>query len=128
MPSLKEAFGLILLALGLYAAFSIIENANWVRGLPPLIIPILAALALGSFVADKSRLIGYPLVLAAGAVVTLGLGLPFLDGGAHTVFGLFFLATAWFVTHLTLPAGQLRQAHTHTLAGPAAHHRSPRFS
>ena len=102
LPSPQETIGLILLALGLYAAFSIIENANWVRGLPPLIIPILAALALGSFVAGKSRLIGYPLVLVVGAVVTLGLGLPLLDGGAHTIFGLFFLSTAWFVTHLTL--------------------------
>ena len=102
LPSPKEIFGLILLALSLYAAFSIIENANWVRGLPPLIIPILAALALGSIVAGKSRLIGYPLVLAVGAVVIFGLGLPLLDGGAHTIFGLFFLGAAWFVTHLTL--------------------------
>ena len=94
--------GLILLALSLYAAFSIIENANWVRGLPPLIVPILAALMLGRFTAGKGRIVGYLVVLATGAVVVFGLGLPLLDEGAHTAFGLFFLATAWFVTHLTL--------------------------
>ncbi len=102
IPTPGETAGLILLALSLYAAFSIIENASWVRGLLPLIIPILAALALGRFAAAKSRPLGYALVLASGIAVTLGLGLPFLDDGAHTIFGLLFLAAAWFVTHLTL--------------------------
>lgn len=102
IPTPLEAFGLILLALTLYAAFSIIDNASWVRGLPPLILPILLALVLGRYAASKPRQTGYPLVLAAGAAVTLGLGLPLLDDGAHTVFGLFFLATAWFTTHLAL--------------------------
>ena len=102
IPTPREAFGLVLLSLTLYAAFSIIDNASWVRGLPPLILPILLALALGRYVAGKPRRTGYPLVLAAGAVVTLGLGLPFLDNGAHTVFGLFFLAMAWFTAHLAL--------------------------
>ncbi len=102
LPNPKETLGLVLLALSLYAAFSTIENANWVRGLPPLIVPILAALAVGRFVAGKSRPIGYTVVLAAGAVVTFSLGLPFLDGGAHTVFGLLFLTIAWLTTHLAL--------------------------
>ena len=67
IPTPGETVGLILLALSLYAAFSIIENANWVRGLAPLIIPILAALVLGRFAAGKSRTLGYALVLASGA-------------------------------------------------------------
>ena len=102
LPTPKEALGFLLLALLLYAAFSIVENANWVRGLPPLIIPILAALALGRFFTDRPRPFSYAVILTAGAAVALGLGLPFLDDGAHTIFGLFFLAVAWFVTHLTL--------------------------
>lgn len=105
-----RVLGLGLLAISLYAAFSIIENANWVRGLPPLIVPILAALAIGSYVAGKGRPIGYALVLAAGAVVTLGLGLPLLDDGAHTVFGLLFIATAWLVSHLTLRLSRSHRA------------------
>ena len=108
-PTPRETVGLILLALSLYAAFSIIENANWVRGLAPLIIPILAALAFGRFAAGKSRPLGYALVLASGIVVILGLGLPFLDEGAHTIFGLFFLAAAWFVTHLALRLSRSRK-------------------
>ncbi len=110
LPTPWQVFGLILLALSLYAAFSTIENANWVRGLPPLIVPILAALAVGRFVAGKSRPLGYAVVLASGAVVTLGLGLPLLDGGAHTVFGLIFLAIAWLATHITLRLSNSRSA------------------
>ena len=110
VPTPGETAGLILLALSLYAAFSIIENANWVRGLLPLIIPILAALVLGRFAAAGSRPLGYALVLASGVVLTLGLGLPFLDDGAHTIFGLFFLAASWFVTHLALRLSQSRKA------------------
>ena len=110
IPTSGETVGLILLALSLYTAFSIIENANWVRGLLPLIIPILAALALGRFAAGKSRPVGYALVLASGIIVILALGLPFLDDGAHTIFGLFFLAAAWFVTHLALRLSRSRRA------------------
>ena len=128
MPSLKEAFGLILLALGLYAAFSIIENANWVRGLPPLIIPILAALSPGQLrrrqeppnrlspgVSRRSR--RHP----RSRSPLPGRGCP------YCLWPL--LPGHRLVRHPpNPPAGQLRQAHTHTLAGPAAHHRSPRFS
>ena len=102
IPTPLEALGLLLLALSLYAAFSIIENANWVRGLPPLIIPILAALALGRSFTGKPRPLSYAVILAAGTILTLALGLPLLDDGAHTIFGLLFLAAAWFLTHLTL--------------------------
>ena len=99
---LQRAIGFALLALSLYAAFSVIENAGWVRGLPPLIIPIVTALLLGVLTAGRKRVIGYPLILAAGVAISLGLGLPFLEGGAQTVFGIFFLAAAWSVSHITL--------------------------
>ena len=103
-PYSTEFIGLVLLALPLYAAFSVIENASWVRGLPPLIIPIVLALGLGHYLARRRhrRWIGYLVVIAAGVALTLALGLTRLPGGAQTNLGLFILAAVWFTTHLTL--------------------------
>ena len=103
-PSSTELIGLALLALPLYAAFSIIENASWVSGLPPLIIPIVLALGLGHYMARRHhrKWIGYLVIIAAGVILTLALGLTRLPGGAETNLGLFILAVAWFTTHLTL--------------------------
>ncbi len=105
-PTLREAVGLILLALSLYAAFSVIEGARWITDLPPLILPIAVALALGSHLARnsprKSVIRTVLVAIVVGTLLILPLGLLRLPGGAQTVLGLFIMAAAWLASLLTL--------------------------
>ena len=96
--------GLVLLALPLFLAFQTIESAQWIRNMPPLIIPILLSLLLGHYLSRRgtSRLKSSLLVLASGGVAAAILGLWRFSGNAQMGMGLFILAVAWWTAGVTL--------------------------
>ena len=104
LPSLGEWVGLVLLALPLIVTFTTIESARWIKGLPSLPLQIVIALALGMLLIrlNLSWKVGYPIGLATGFVVGLGLGLWQLSGSPVMGMGSFLLIAVWWATHTTL--------------------------
>ena len=104
LPSLGELAGLALLALPLLVTFTTIESARWVKGLPSLPLQIVISLALGILLLrlNISWKITYPIGLAAGLVVGIGLGLWQLSGSPVMGMGIFLLIAVWWTTHTTL--------------------------
>ncbi|MCZ6614709.1 MAG: transglutaminase domain-containing protein [Chloroflexi bacterium] len=104
LPSLGELVGLALLALPLLVTFTTIESARWVKGMPSLPLQIALSLTLGMLLLrlNISWRITYPIGLAAGFMVALGLGLWQLSGSPAMGMGIFLIVALWWTTHTTL--------------------------
>ncbi len=76
LPSLREAFALLLLVLPLLVTVSVIEAADWVKGLPSLKAIVLVSVPLWGLLARTSVpwWASHPLALLAGLAVAFLLG------------------------------------------------------
>ncbi|MBM3924914.1 MAG: transglutaminase domain-containing protein [SAR202 cluster bacterium] len=101
---LQTLLSLVLIGLPMYVAFYPLQEAKWVAGLPPLIIPIAISLTFSLLLAYRgvSWRFAHPAATLLSGGLALGLGLPALSGGVDMGMGMFLIFVAAWLSHVAV--------------------------